>query len=451
MTGPPSLKTNFQYARHPLAATIISAIRLFRPPSKITSHAIVLNYQTDPPAPDLKDADPPCTAGADVCGPQGKSICSKTSTTDSTLVCTCSPGWGAESRTDPKCTAGRYKVACFGDKMIININPYGTFSGRIYLWNKPACTIADSIDTSNSEHDEFIGGKVREIQYTGDTTCGDVTSTNQNDIKDFKVDVFVGYSPIYTNWRDEIVTVTCKLDQANNVITSNIESNNIDTTQLKSTDAKNDISVVTIEVKVDGNVLTSGQKVNMGQMLSFTLTAISGIGAILLYDVKIDNGKESTDGQYQFMQEFITDIRYWEHLPSDFGGRNKVRFEFKTFVFTETAILKVTFTVRACDSVSESLCSPIDCNGETSSGRRKRLANDVTNQTHVLDRIFVIDYPEDTETAEVTKTDARDKEQECETSPLMIGTVAALAGVVVLLLVLLLVFIKRSFRREQKK
>ncbi|XP_041371980.1 EGF-like domain-containing protein 2 isoform X2 [Gigantopelta aegis] len=405
----------------------------------------------------LVDAEPPCTAGADVCGPAHKGVCSKASSTSDDLVCTCNSGSGARSMTDPKCTTGRYKVACFGDKMIININPYGTFSGRIYLWNKPACTIVDSIDNSNSEHGEFVGGKVREIQYTGDATCGDVTSNSQNYVTEYTTDVFVGFNPKYTSWRDEIVTVTCKLDKANNVITSSIASNTIEKAQLKETKTKNDIEAVTVEVKVNGDALTPGEKVDMGQMLSFTFTAASGLTHMILYTVKIDNGKESSNSKYQFVDLLeqgckspskISDI--WNAPPSDVEGRNKVKFEFKTFVFTETATMKVTFTVRVCASGTEALCDTIDCSGDTSSGRRKRLANDVTNQTHVLERTFLVVYPEVTETAEVTKSDNRRREQECETSPSMIGTVAALAGVVALLIILLFVFVVRSFVRKPK-
>ena len=45
MVGPSHLKTFFQCACHPLSVIVISAMHLFRPQSKITSHAIVLNYQ----------------------------------------------------------------------------------------------------------------------------------------------------------------------------------------------------------------------------------------------------------------------------------------------------------------------------------------------------------------------------------------------------------------------
>ncbi|XP_041362570.1 EGF-like domain-containing protein 2 isoform X2 [Gigantopelta aegis] len=367
-----------------------------------------------------QNANPPCTS-SDTCGPPNNGVCGKSSNND--VMCVCNAGWDAQSQTDPKCTSGRYKVVCSHDRMIININPYGTFTGQIYVWNKPDCTITDNYDTLSPSQTQFVGGKVREILHN-DVTCGSVTPVSENGVTKYTRDVLVLYNQDYVSSLDEVLTVECTVDENNNVFSYGIDTNALDKSHLTNSKAANELQPVSIEVMVDGIPLTAGNSVNVGQTLSFTLSVGSGLSTLLLYGVRIDNAMDSDNQFLDLLENGCKSVTrgsdIWVSLPQDVDGPNKVKFEVKVFVFTKSSTLKVTFTTRVCASVSDALCTRIPCSGSQSSGRKKRLAGEIKNQTTILEKTFHVAYPS-TSGERDTLTDKTSGKEVCETSDAMIN------------------------------
>ncbi|XP_041355256.1 EGF-like domain-containing protein 1 isoform X1 [Gigantopelta aegis] len=402
-----------------------------------------IGYNCDVPI-DKKEQSP-CAASGDQCGTHG--FC-YTDTPGTTANCFCDVGWGPESRTDETCTAGRYKVVCFKDKMMINIYPYSPLSptSRIYLWDTPLCKISDDYNTMSVDQQAFVGGRAREIDHDSDAVCGSATMVDDAAGKiTFKRVFYVGYNTDYSSSLDEILTAVCEIDKENQQVTSSIEMKSLAKDELLDSDTTDELLPVSLNIEAAGSPLSQGATVDVGQTLSFTFSVDSTFNAMLLDGVKIENGKLSSDADFQSFTLLDTGCRVgsthsdiWVDLPK---GANPliVDFEFKAFIFTKSTMLKVIFSIKVCLNAGDAVCTHVDCNGAVSAGRRKRDLIDTTNQTTVLERTFYVTYPDILELQNVTNTDGLLGKLECETSVAMIGGLGALALVVILLLLVLFI------------
>ncbi|XP_041355443.1 EGF-like domain-containing protein 2 [Gigantopelta aegis] len=388
--------------------------------------------------PTDKKQTPLCVNSVDQCGVHG--FCyTFTDQAGDIAECFCEAGWGPESRTDHKCTAGRYKVVCFKDKMMINIYPYSPLSAtlRIYLWDNPQCKISAGYSTMSVDQQAFVGGRAREINHVGDTDCGSATMDDDGTGQiTFKRYFYVGYNTVYSSYLDEIVTAICTIN-GNQQITSSIEMKSLAKDELLATDTTDEHLPVSLSVDAAGSSVSQGATVDVGQTLSFTFSVDVSFNAMLLDGVKIENGKPSSDEDFQSFTLLENGCRVenahsdiWLGLPSASGSTRTVVFEFKAFIFTKSAMLKVIFSIKVCLDSGDAVCSHVDCNGTVSAGRRKRDLIGARNQTTVLERTFYVTYPDILELQNVTNTDGSLGKLECKTSAAMMGGLGALAVVV---------------------
>ncbi|XP_041355502.1 uncharacterized protein LOC121373118 [Gigantopelta aegis] len=365
--------------------------------------------------------------------------------------------------------------------MIVNLNPYAY--AKMYAWDKPECDFDLNHNGMNPDRTEFVGGRGKDIPHSGDSKCGSIVPVTET-IGDtqytvYKRDFVIQHNEDFTSSLDEIVTAMCYFDASGISVTSDISTVSLAKANLGSTSIKEEFSPVTLSLQVDDAI--PGNSVNVGQKLSFTLTVGSEFSELFLKEVKLDNGKPEADDMYQSFKILENGCKsttkgkdVWIAHPTHPDGDNQVvLFEVKAFVFTKATVLKAIFTTKVCatsDSSCDAVCicvslfmcicrvkpvetvhppDQIDCSGQQSSGRRKRSTDDGTNNTYVIDETVRVIYP-GRKGVSVTKTGERRQEEGCETSSAMIGTVAALAGVVFLLVVLLLALVVRSFRRNNR-
>ncbi|XP_041356159.1 uncharacterized protein LOC121373550 [Gigantopelta aegis] len=333
--------------------------------------------------------------------------------------------------------------------MMINIYPYSPLSptSRIYLWGNPLCKISAGYSTMSVDQQAFVGGRAREIAHTGESDCGSATMVDDGAGKiTFKRDFYVGYNTDYSSSLDEILTAVCEIDKENQQITSSIEMKSLAKDELLDSDTTDKHLPVSLSIEAAGSSLSQGATVDVGQILAFTFSVDPTFNAMLLDGVKIENGKPSSDEDFQSFILLENGCRVgnahsdiWLGLPSASGSTRTVVFEFKAFIFTKSAMLKVIFSIKVCLDSGDAVCSHVDCNGDVSAGRRKRDLINTTNQTTVLERTFYVTYPNILELQNVTNTDGSLEKLECETSAAMLGGLGAFALVVMLLLLVLFI------------
>ncbi|XP_041379063.1 uncharacterized protein LOC121391534 [Gigantopelta aegis] len=340
--------------------------------------------------------------------------------------------------------------------MIVNLNPYA--HAGMYAWDTPKCYFDLDYNQMVPDRTEFVGGRAKDIPHSGDSKCDRIAPVKETidntEYIVYKRDFVIQHNEDFTSSLDEIVTALCYFDASGISVTSDIRTVNLAKVNLGSTSIKEEFSPVTLSLQVDDAI--PGNSVNVGQKLSFTLTVGSEFGKLLLKEVKFDNGEPEADATYQSFKLLENECRskakgkdVWIALPTHPDDDNRVvLFEIKAFVFTKATNLKTIFTPKVCVT-SDSTCDDIDCSDQQSIGRRKRSTGDVTNNTYVIDETVTVVFP-GRKGVSVAKTGERRQEEGCETSSAMIGTVAALAGVIFLLVVLLLVLVARSFRRNNR-
>ncbi|XP_067668640.1 EGF-like domain-containing protein 2 [Haliotis asinina] len=347
----------------------------------------------------------------------------------------------------PTCAEQRFTVTCLADRMVIGINPYGTFSGVAYIEGKRGTAACESFPVPSVSSSDNIPdtweGRYIEVEHTS-PDCGTITPAANGGNMEYTRDVVIQYSQDYILNIDDRYTVKCVLDGSGVPVSYSIVP--IDTTDLSplNTITREDyLGPVFLALTTGGQAVTT-TPVDVGAELLFTFAISPEYDSMLIISGEANNtltvGTKTLNlitGSCMDNDAFPVTV---EAAARGSGGTDKreLTLKIRAFHFDGNTEVGFKFVVKVCLTANAADCDPVNCPPGSANGfgRRRRASSDET----IVERIISIRDPRS-----ITKLDDKGVVySECSMSGKISAAMVAMAVALSILILLCIVLIARA-------
>ncbi|XP_071104165.1 EGF-like domain-containing protein 2 [Haliotis cracherodii] len=287
------------------------------------------------------------------------------------------------------CGLNRLAVACETGKMVIGVNPAGTFTGHAYIEGKrdeSSCNLAivPTPSPGDSIPDDWLGYAL-DLANTG-TSCGDIVAVNTAGKTEYTRTIVVQYEADFLTNIDDLFTAKCVFNDAGALVYSGIVK--LDpaslTGNLNPKSTETEFSPVGLTVMSAGTPVVSTTPIVVGSEIVFTFTIPTEYESMRIVTAVANNTVDASLKTLDVVTASCMDAAAFpiavEAPTRGTGGTDKreITLKLRAFHFDGNDQVGFKFTVKVCLTANDADCDPETCNGVAASGfgRKKREASD---------------------------------------------------------------------------
>ncbi|KAK6181717.1 hypothetical protein SNE40_009517 [Patella caerulea] len=175
------------------------------------------------------------------------------------------------------CEHQRVSVNCTEDSMTVNVKPYDSFTGKIFVYSKrteDSCTFKNDITVVEGADPTWHGYGLK-IQYMN-SICGNFNKTSNETMDTFEVKVVTEYNQIMITSIDEISTIICSIPTSGNIpVSSSISEITYGENVYQSTNTVEDTySPVSLAFLTVDNTALKDNTVQLGDVITLKFTLV---------------------------------------------------------------------------------------------------------------------------------------------------------------------------------
>ncbi|XP_071093025.1 EGF-like domain-containing protein 2 [Haliotis cracherodii] len=345
------------------------------------------------------------------------------------------------------CDEQRFTVSCLADRMVIGLNPYGTFSGVAYIEGKRGTAACESSPVPSASSSDNVPdtweGRYIEVEHTS-PDCGTITATPNGVNIEYTRDVVIQYSQDYIINIDDRYTVKCVLDGSGVPVSYNIVPVNTADLSPLNTITRQDFLGPVFLALTSGGQAVSTNPIDVGAELVFTFAISPDYESMLIISGEANNTMTVGTKTLNLITGSCMDDDAFpvivEEASRGSGGTDKreINLKLRAFHFDGNTDVGFKFLVKVCLTANAADCDPANCPPGSANGfgRRRRAAPSET----IVERIISIQDPRS-----ITKLDEKDVVySECQMSGKISAAMIAMAVALSILILLCIALIARA-------